>query len=254
MNPPTPGVPNWVDLGTADLADAIRFYTSLFGWEAEVSGEEYGGYTTFRLDGRATAGAGPLYGEGQPTAWSTYVATDDADETAARVEAAGGKVLVAPFDVMYQGRMAAFLDQAGAPFSVWQAGTMRGADVFDVPGALTWNELTTRDVEGSAAFYGSVFGWVARESSMSGMDYIVWEHEGRPIAGLQPMDGDSWPDDLPPHWMIYFAVADCDDSAAYAQSLGGRIVQPPTTLPIGRYAVLDDPQGGTFSILQTATG
>jgi predicted enzyme related to lactoylglutathione lyase len=253
MNPlPTPGVPNWVDLGTADLEDAIRFYTELFGWEAEVSGEEYGGYTTFRLDGRATAGAGPLYGEGQPTAWSTYVATDDADVIAARVEAAGGKVLVPPFDVMYQGRMAAFLDQAGAPFSVWQAGTMRGADIFDVPGALTWSELVTRDVEGSAAFYGAVFGWVARESSMSGMDYIVWEHDGRPIAGMQPMDGDEWPDDLPPHWMLYFAVADCDDSAAYVQSLGGRIVQPPTTLPIGRYAVVEDPQGGTFSILQTA--
>jgi len=252
MNPPTPGVPCWVDLGTADLGDAIRFYTELFGWEAEVSGEEYGGYTTFRLDGRATAGAGPLFGEGQPTAWSTYIATDDADEIAARVEAAGGKVLVAPFDVMYQGRMAAFLDQAGAPFSVWQAGTMRGADIFDVPGALTWNELITRDVEGSAVFYGAVFGWVARESSMNGMDYIVWEHEGRPMAGLQPMDGDEWPDDLPPHWMPYFAVADCDDSAAYAQSQGGRIVQPPTTLPIGRYAVLDDPQGGTFSILQGA--
>lgn len=250
MNPPTPGVPSWVDLGTADLGDAIRFYTSLFGWEAEVSGEEYGGYTTFRLDGRATAGAGPLYGEGQPTAWSTYIATDNADEIAARVEAAGGKVLVAPFDVMYQGRMAAFLDQAGAPFSVWQAGTMHGADIFDVPGALTWNELTTRDVEGSAAFYGAVFGWVARESSVNGMDYIVWEHDGRTIAGMLAMDGDEWPDDLPPRWMIYFAVQDCDDSAAYAQSLGGRVVQPPTTLPIGRYAVLDDPQGGTFSILQ----
>ena len=88
---------------------------------------------------------------------------------------------------------------------------------------------------------------------MNGMDYIVWEHEGRPIAGMQVMDGDEWPDDLPPHWMLYFAVADCDDSAAYAQSLGGRIVQPPTTLPIGRYAVIDDPQGGTFSILQASS-
>jgi len=254
MTHPTPGVPNWVDLGTADLHDATRFYTQLFGWEADVSGEEYGGYTTFRLDGRAAAGAGPLFGEGQPTAWSTYVATDDADEIAARVEAAGGKVLVAPFDVMYQGRMAAFLDQAGAPFSVWQPGTMKGADVFDVPGALTWNELTTRDVEGSAAFYGSVFGWVARESAMGDLPYIVWEHQGETIAGMQPMDGDDWPHDLPPHWMVYFAVGDCDEAAAHAQSLGGRVLRPPTSLPIGRYALLQDPQGGTFSILRgTAT-
>ena len=168
MTAPVPGVPNWIDLGTADLFDATRFYTELFGWTADVSPDpEFGGYTIFDLDGRAAAGAGPTFGEGQPTAWSTFIATDDADAVAARVEGAGGKVLVAPFDVVDQGRMAAFLDQAGAPFSVWQPGSMRGADIFDVPGALTWNELTTRDVEGSEAFYASVFGWVARTSSFN---------------------------------------------------------------------------------------
>jgi uncharacterized protein len=250
MTRPNPGVPNWVDLGTADLPDATRFYTQLFGWEAEVSSQEYGGYTTFRLDGRATAGAGPLFGEGQPTAWSTYIATDDADSVAARVEAAGGKVLVAPFDVMYQGRMAAFLDPTGAPFTVWQAGTMRGADVFDTPGALTWNELVTRDIEGSAAFYGAVFGWVARESMMGDIPYILWELDGENIAGMQPLNP-ARQRDVPPHWMIYFAVTDCDDATGHAQSLGGQIVTPPTDLPIGRYAVLTDPQGGVFSILQS---
>src|SRR4051812_8944474 len=183
MTAAIPGVPNWVDLGTADLEDAERFYTTLFGWTAEVSGDEYGGYTTFYLDGRAVAGAGPLFGEGQPTAWSTYIATADADAVAQRVEAAGGKVLVAPFDVMEQGRMAAFLDQAGAPFSVWEPGTMPGAELFDVPGALTWNELTTRDVEGSEAFYRAVFGWTARQSSMGGVPYAVWESDGQTIAG-----------------------------------------------------------------------
>ena len=249
MTPPTPGVPNWVDLGTADLEDATRFYSSLFGWEAEVSGEEYGGYTTFSLDGRAVAGAGPLYGEGQPTAWSTYVATDDADAIAARVEDAGGKVLVPPFDVMFQGRMAAFLDQAGAPFSVWQPGTMRGAEVFDEPGALTWNELNTRDIDGSKAFYSSVFGWTWRDSSMGGLPYVVWENHGTPICGMQPMLGPEWPIDMPPHWMIYLAVHDCDVSATDTLALGGRVLQPPTNLPIGRYAVLEDAQGGIFSIL-----
>ncbi|GGK97128.1 VOC family protein [Mangrovihabitans endophyticus] len=249
MTVPTPGVPNWVDLGTANLDDAERFYTGLFGWTAHVSGDDYGGYLVFSLDGRPAAGAGPLFGTGQPTAWSTYIATDDADAVAGRVEAAGGRVLVAPFDVMAQGRMAAFLDPAGAPFSVWQPGTMPGAEVFDVPGALTWNELTTRDVEGSKTFYGQVFGWTCRDSSMGGVPYVVWEHRGEPIAGMQPMIGEQWPDDLSPHWMIYFAVRDCDRSAALAHELGGRVVHPPTTLPMGRYAVLEDPQGGTFSIL-----
>ena len=250
MTAPTPGAPNWIDLATADLEDAKRFYAQLFGWTAHVSGDEYGGYTIFNLNGRPVAGAGPLFGEGQPTAWSTYVATTDADSVAARVEAAGGKVLVEPFDVMEQGRMAAFLDQAGAPFSVWEAGTMLGAEVFDVPGALTWNELATRDVEGSKVFYRSVFGWTARDSEMGGRPYVVWELDGAMIAGMQPMVGSAWPDDLPPHWMIYFAVGHCDESADLARRLGGRIVQPPTSFPMGRYAVLEDPQGGTFSVLE----
>ncbi|BFU47519.1 VOC family protein [Krasilnikovia sp. MM14-A1004] len=244
------GVPTWVDLGTADLDDAVRFYTSLFGWTAHVSPDpEAGGYTIFNLDGMPAAGAGPLFGEGQPTAWSTYIGTDDSDAVAARVQAAGGQVLVPPFDVLDQGRMAAFLDQAGAPFSVWEPAMMRGAEVFDRPGALTWNELTTRDVEGSARFYGAVFGWVARDSSADGPPYVVWEREGRTIAGLQPMLGAQWPADLPPHWMVYFAVADCDDAAARAFALGGRVAHPPTSFPMGRYAVLEDPQGGTFAIL-----
>ncbi len=251
MTAPVPGVPNWVDLGTADLEDAKRFYTALFGWSAQVSGDEYGGYTIFNLNGRPAAGAGPLLDEGQPTAWSTYVATDDADAVARRVEASGGRVLVAPFDVMEQGRMAAFLDQAGAPFSVWEPGTMPGAEVFDVPGALTWNELTTRDVDGSKAFYRSVFGWTARDREMSGLPYAVWERDGATIAGMQPMVGSGWPDDMPPHWMIYFAVAHCDESADHVRRLGGRVVQPPRNVAMGRYAVLQDPQGGTFSVLQS---
>jgi predicted enzyme related to lactoylglutathione lyase len=252
MTASTPGAPNWVDLGTADLDEATRFYTGLFGWTADVSGDEFGGYTTFLLNGLPVAGAGPLYGEGQPTAWSTYFATDDADAVGARVAAAGGKVLVAPFDVMDQGRMAAFLDPAGAPFSVWQPGSMHGAALFDVPGALTWNELNTRDVAGSKAFYGSVFGWAVRDSSMAGLPYAVAELNGTPIGGIQPMIGEDWPDDLPPHWMVYFAVHDCDISAEHTRTLGGRILQTPASRPIGRYAVLEDPQGGVFAILATS--
>jgi uncharacterized protein len=249
MTAPTPGVPNWVDLGTADLDGAKRFYTELFGWSAHVSGDEYGGYTVFNLNGRPAAGAGPLFGAGQPTAWSTYIATADSDTIAARVTAAGGQVLVPPFDVMEQGRMAAFLDSAGAPFSVWEAGTMPGAEVFDVPGALTWNELTTRDPDGAIGFYGHVFGWTARDSSTAGVPYLLWEFRGHTIGGLQPMLGSGWPQDMPSHWMIYFAVADCDGTAGHARDLGGRVLRPPTPTPLGRSAVLADPQGGTFSVL-----
>lgn len=245
MTPSTPGSPAWVDLGTADLQDAQRFYTALFGWTAEASGD----YVTFARNGLPVAGAGPLYGVGQPTAWSTYIGTDDADEVAARVAAAGGKVLVSPFDVQEQGRMAAFLDPGGAPFSVWEPGTMRGAELFDAPGSVTWNELNTRDLDGAMDFYHTVFGWRFRNSSMSGVPYVVAKVHETPVCGLQQMLADDWPDDITPHWMVYFAVQDCDASAEHTLALRGTVVQPPTNLPIGRYALLADPQGGLFAVL-----
>lgn len=249
MTLPSPGIPNWVDLATSDLDGAIRFYTALFGWTADVSGDDFGGYTTFLLNGLPVAGAGPLLGEGQPTAWSTYLATADADETTARVEAAQGKVLVPPFDVVDQGRMAAFLDPAGAPFSAWEAGMMRGAEVFDLPGALTWIELNTRDLEGAVAFYGSVFGWTFRAGQVGGLPYVVCERDHVPVAGIQLMIGSGWPDDLLPHWQVYFATVDCDVVAEHVSILGGRVVHPPTAIPGARYAVLADPQGGQFAVL-----
>ncbi|GAA0521624.1 putative glyoxylase CFP32 [Paractinoplanes deccanensis] len=245
MTASTPGTPAWVDLGTADLAGAERFYTDLFGWTAEVSGE----YITFLRNGLPVAGAGPLYGAGQPTAWSTYIGTDDADAVAARVAATGGKVLVPPFDVADQGRMAAFLDPGGAPFSVWQPWAMRGAELFDVPGALTWNELNTRDLDGAMAFYQAVFGWRYRVSQMDGAPYIVAKVHETPVCGIQPMLPHIWPDDVGPHWMVYFAAHDTDLATEHVLALGGHIIQPPRSVSIGRYAVLSDPQGGLFAIL-----
>lgn len=245
-----PGIPNWVDLGTSDLEDAKRFYSALFGWTADVAPQpEAGGYTVFRKGGKAVAGAGPLFSEGQPAAWSTYVATDDADAAARRVEAAGGKVLVAPFDVMDQGRMGAFLDHAGASFSVWQPMAMPGADVFNEPGALSWNELTTRDPDGSKAFYHSVFGWDADDETAGAVTYTTFKLTDRPVAGMMPMAGEAWPPDLPPHWMVYFAVDDADVTAGRAAELGGGVSVPAQDIPQGRFAVLNDPQGAIFTII-----
>ena len=84
---------------------------------------------------------------------------DSADETAAKVTAAGGRVLTEPFDVMSAGRMAVCADPEGAAFCAWQAKEHRGARIVNEPGSLNFNDLNTRDPEGAKAFYGSVFGW-----------------------------------------------------------------------------------------------
>jgi predicted enzyme related to lactoylglutathione lyase len=248
MSVTTAGMPIWVDLASPDVDGSIAFYGRLFGWAAvEAAEPEAGGYRTFTKDGKIVAGVGPIQLDGQPTAWTTYVATDDADQTAVMVDKAGGSVLVQPVDVMGHGRMAVFTDPAGATFATWQPGPSPGAEIFNVPGSLTWTELNTRDPEGAKVFYREVFGWSGAATGRT--TYTTWTLDGRGIAGMMPMVGDAWPADLPSHWMAYFAVEDPDAVAARAAELGGSVSGEPTDLSVGRFAVLGDPQGGYFSII-----
>lgn len=245
-----PGTPLWVDLGSPDLEGSKSFYGGLFGWEAETSPiPEAGGYTLFRSNGKLVAGAGPLQDPNQPPAWSTYVATDDADATAQRVREAGGQVVMEPMTVMDQGRMAIFMDPTGAFISIWQPGAHRGAELVNQPNSLAWNELATRDLPRAKEFYKKVFGWESETSSMeNGSSYTEWKLNGRSIGGAIEMNG-GFPPDVPPHWLTYFSVSSVDAAVKKAEELGGRVVVPPTDIgSAGRFAVLTDPQGAVFAV------
>jgi uncharacterized protein len=247
-----PGMPVWVDLATTDVAAATRFYSELFGWTSRVAEEsQAAGYTTFLRDGKAVAAVGGVMSEGQPPVWMSYFGTTDADATTRQVEHAGGKVLAAPFDVMGYGRMAVFTDPSGAMFAVWQGGTMPGLELKGEPGSLSWNELMTRDPAGCKEFYPAVLGWRPRDLPFEETTYTLWEVGGQPAAGMMPMEGDMWPADLPPHWMVYLEVADTDAAAAKAAELGGTVSVPPTDTVAGRFAVITDPQGATFSVIKS---
>ncbi|WP_433687752.1 VOC family protein [Micromonospora carbonacea] len=258
--PPPPGTPCWADLATSGLTDARRFYPELFGWTTRIAPQpEAAGYTTFLLGGRAVAGAGPPAAPDQVPIWSTYVATDHADLVTTRVEAAGGQVLVGPFDVFDQGRMAVFADPAGAVFSVWQPMAHPGAELSDTPGAMSWNELVTPDPEGAKVFYELVFGWRPEEQPAGPVppetggttrpSYTGWRCGERIVGGMMPPLADDFPADLPAYWTVYFAVADADDAAARATELGGSVLVPPHDTPQGRLAALRDPQGALFSVI-----
>jgi predicted enzyme related to lactoylglutathione lyase len=246
------GVPNWADLGSADLAASKRFYGTLFGWDPLEGGPESGGYAIFHKDGAAVGGVGPLQGPDQPPAWTIYLATDDADATAAKVEASGGKVLMAPMDVMDQGRMAIFMDPTGAVFGVWQKITFPGAQLQQEPGALSWTELATRDAEAATQFYRSVFGWSAGVEEMQGVPYTIFRVGDSGVAGMMQMT-EQYPPEMPSFWTPYFGSADVDATAAKVQELGGTVLVPPTDIPeVGRFAVISDPQGAFFSIIKNA--
>ncbi len=256
------GLFSWTDISLPDPADGKRFYTELFGWTADDQHDPDGNYiyTMFFKDGLPAAGMGPQQPgheeSGIPPMWNCYISVDEVDATLARIEAAGGSTIVPAMDVMTAGRMAFAADPSGGVFALWQAGEHLGAGIFNQPGAMTWNELATRDVDEAREFYAAAFGWDFEE--MPGpMQYWVIKitgDKGEGCAeddmngGILAMD-ENWPPEMPPHWMVYFAVDDTDEAVKQLTELGGSVSVPPFDTPAGRIAVVGDSQGGTFSMI-----
>lgn len=243
------GVPSWVDHSSADPAVARDFYSALFGWDVEVGPPEYGGYAMATKDGRNVAGIGPQMGPAGPAYWSTFVNVDSADDVATKVTEHGGTVLVEPMEVSEAGRMAVFVDPAGAAFGVWQPGVHKGAGLVNEPNTLGWNELVTSDVEGSKTFYCAVFGWGthAHEGAPPG-GYTEWQVGGRSVGGMMAKPP-GMPEEVPPHWGIYFVVDDVDAVVEKAGELGGSVYLAAFDSPQGRMAGLVDPSGAMFSVI-----
>jgi predicted enzyme related to lactoylglutathione lyase len=264
------GVPCWIDTSQPDPEAAVAFYGGLFGWDFEdaMPPGSAGKYFIARLRGGDVA-AVSSQPEGAPPAsvWNTYIWVESADEAAAKVRAAGGRVLMEPFDVMDAGRMAVCADPEGAAFCVWQAKQHRGAQIVNEPGSLNFNGLNTRDVDGARSFYRSVFGWKTLGMGPAEMwrlpgygDYLEQSdpglrqrmaESGAPegfedvVAALSPIAEDQ--PDVPPHWSVTFGVEDADATAERAAELGGQVVVPPFDAPWVRMTIITDPQGATFT-------
>lgn len=252
-----PGEFCWVDVAVPDVGAAAGFYGDLLGWRHEPAPgppEETGGYGTFFLRDKPVAGIGPIMQEGQPPAWSSYVSVADADETAGEVTEAGGSVVVGPMDIPGgAGRMAVCHDSEGAFFSLWQPGEHIGARLVNEVGTWTWNNLFSRDPDAAAEFYGAVFGWTRTQEEGS-PDWIWgWHMEGERwpdgLGNLMAMGSDI-PAEAPPYWQVYFAVADLDAAIEQTKGAGGSLMFGPQEVPVGRVAVLFDPQGAAFSLIE----
>jgi predicted enzyme related to lactoylglutathione lyase len=231
----------WVDLGTDDAAGAKRFYGGLFGWEFDdLPTGEQGTYSTCRLDGRAVAG---LYDGAERPGWGSYVSVEDAGRAAERARELGAEVLVEPFDTPGGGRVATVRDPAGAVVSVSQPGESFGAELVNQDGTWTWNELVSPDLAAARGFYTELFGWTAEDlpgpfprTSFTLGDLLIG-------GGHAPAPQE----DPAPRWSITFWVPDADEAAATAGKLGGTVLLAPMDIPVGRFTVIADPQGATFS-------
>jgi predicted enzyme related to lactoylglutathione lyase len=242
------GVPCWADLMAPDVPAAKEFYAAVLGWSFEDTEEEYGGYALATVDGAAAAGIGPVR-EGARTAWTLYLASDDADKTAAAVAERGGTVLLAPGDVGPLGRMFVAADPTEAVFGVWQAGTHIGAGVVNEPGGLCWEDLRTPDPDTAREFYRALFGYRTDPMPEAGPDYQLFSRpdEDLPLGGMGGMMG---AEAMPAHWVVYFGVADATAAVAAAERSGGSVLVPGFDTPYGRMAGLADPGGAVFWVAQ----
>jgi len=256
-----PGVPCWVDTWRSDAQAAVRFYRGLFGWEAKapVDATPSGAYFTCTLRGLDVAGVGRGAAPGGTPAWITYVWLESADQSVGRVADAGGGLVREPNEGPDESRVAIVADPEGALLGLWQPGRHRGARVVNEPGAWAWSQLNARDPQRAATFYGAVFGWDTDEFDMGdGRVVTMWRVPGY-VGGQpsQPISRDIMASmaalpgrgpETAPHGSIDLWVDDVDQTADRATELGGSVIDPPLTTPVGRSATLRDPHGATFSV------
>src|SRR5256885_5001522 len=205
-----PGSFCWIELATTDGPGAKKFYTELFGWEAQDSpiGPDMV-YTMLKLNGKDV---GALFQKGEmmkdvPTHWASYVSVNSADETVAKAKSLGGTIRQEAFDVMDVGRMAVITDPTGATFCIWEPKKHKGVGVKGETNSLCWNELLTNETDKAIDFYTKLFGWKTKtDSGATPYTEIIngEEHIGGDLRIVAPIG------DMPPHLALDVSLPDSD--------------------------------------------
>lgn len=251
----TPGSFCWVELATSEQDAAKNFYSSLFGWQVNDMPMPEGVYSMFQLQGRNAGAAYTLKKEqaaaGVPPHWGLYMAVANTDQSAKKAGELGGKLLMQPFDVFDIGRMAVVQDPTGAAFCIWQEKRAKAESIAGVEGTLCWADLMTRDTARAEKFYSGLLGWTFGKDEKDPSGYTHIKNGEEFIGGMPPSS--HLQANIPPHWIPYFLVNNCDSTIAKAKSQGAKTCVPATNLEnVGRFAVLSDPQGAVFAIFQAA--
>ncbi len=245
----------WVELATTDQKAAKTFYTSLFGWAVEdnpMGPDDF--YSMFKLSGRDTGAAYSMRKEqraqGVPPHWMVYIAVENADKSVAKAAQAGGTVLSPAFDVMDAGRMGVIQDPTGAIFSLWEPKRSQGITIGG-DNSLCWADLSTPNSERASKFYAELFGWQLMKDEKDPSGYIHIKNGEHFIGGIPPAEHRN--PNSPPHWLIYFQVADVQAATAKAGQLGGKVLMPVRAMEnVGTWSIVSDPQGAVFALFKSA--
>lgn len=232
----------WHEQVSDDPKKAEGFYTKLFGWGTEVYTAPGVDYTMISSGGQTHGGFSQAQEGAPPPHWLSHIGVENVDETIEKATGAGGKVLAGPFDMEDVGRMAILADPQGAFFSVYQShGEGSGG-----AGLFVWDELGTTDADGAQRFYEQVFGWTTKDQGEEYGGYRIFSRGEEQVGGLMKNPDPS----IPAYWTPYVGVEDPDATCKKAQELGAAIIVEPMDIPnIGRFAIIQDPQGAVFGII-----
>jgi uncharacterized protein len=243
------GAPCWIDLTTSDVDRAQDFYGTVFGWDFESAGPEYGNYINAAKDGRRVAGLMASNPEWQaPDHWTTYFHTADINATTSAVQAAGGAGCLAPMEVPAKGFMATATDPSGASFGLWQPLEHRGFELIGAPGAPAWHQLTTIGYRAAIDFYREVFGWhIEQVGDTDEFRYTTAWFGGQQLLGV--MDGAGMlAEGATSQWTIFFGAEDVDKTLQVIADNGGSVLRAAEDTPYGRLAAATDPTGVVFNL------
>ena len=261
MPSPTHGTFIWCELMTTDMDKAAEFYGSVVGWKAKtmpmpgMEDEPYGIFDT-RSGDEDCGVAGfmilpPEMAGELPPNWTGYVGVDDVDAMVKQIEAEGGSVRKAPFDVPCVGRMAVVADPHGAVLCIMTPVPMDNPPPMapiGTPGTFGWQELYANDGREALSFYGKLFGWTLDHAMPMGEmgDYLIFAHHGRPVGGMMTR-----PPAVPVAcWSYYITVPSIAAAVEKIQAGGGTVVFGPQEVPGGSQIVQAlDPQGAYFALV-----
>lgn len=245
---PSQGKFAWFNLATSDAAGAKKFYGAVFGWQfsADPDGRKF---ILIQHDGRDLGALvlPPDAAKAKGTRWISLIAVTDAAATARKVEAAGGKVLMAPTVVAGYGTHALFRDADGALFGVLQplgaevAGEVEANEFF-------WADLLSPDPAKSAEFYRAIAGYDVSSAHLApGIDRVVLSSGEIKRAGIHQLPAEM----KQAGWLPYVVVDDVPATLALVTQAGGRVLVAPNPAVLdGQLAVFADPAGGVLGIVK----
>jgi predicted enzyme related to lactoylglutathione lyase len=237
----------WHDLLTHDLAAVQQFYSELFGWQFQGTGNDT--YTVINHNGRAIGGV--VYvklGSNEPnrSQWVSYLSVSDVDRAAQQVREAGGVIHTEPVDFPERGRLTVVSDPQGALIALVRSTNGDPLDMDPPINEWMWAELWTTDLKAAGDFYQALVGYEFDTRELyEETTYHVFQRDGKPRAGVIEIE---W-QDIPPNWLAYVRVEDPAAIAARVESLGGHVfLAPDDNIRNGDVAIIVDPSGAALTV------